>query len=103
MTVKYTDQQLSELRSVGLLNYEIATVFAEKHGIAVRSVIAKARSLEIPYQPKDPTSRSTSKPKAESKDNIVKSIQTALGTDKLASLNKMTVQDLLVLRTLISD
>lgn len=92
--MKYSDAMISELKALGKLDYASANVFATKHGLPFRSVIAKARALELPYTAKDPKDRSTpSKPKGRDKATIVAGIEGKLGV-KLASLPKMTVLDL---------
>lgn len=101
MTVKYTDAMISELRQIGKLDYNSANAFATKHGIGVRSVIAKARALEVPYQAKDPKQRGAgAKDKAPAKEIIVRNIESTLRVS-LPSLSKMTVLDLLALEVAV--
>lgn len=99
MAISYSEAMISELKSVGTLNYEIATVFAEKHNIAVRSVIAKIRALELPYAAKAPGDK---KKKAiatkRTKAVVLKEIDDVSGMD-LPSFDKMTLVDLETLLT----
>ncbi len=90
MTIKYTDKQVAELKAIGVLDYDSAVAFGEKHGVSHRSVIAKARALEIPYKPKAPGQRAD---KGPAKDALVKQIEAAFGIE-LPSMAKMTVIDL---------
>jgi hypothetical protein len=88
---KYTDAMVEELKTIGKLDYNSANAFAQKHGIEIRSVIAKARAYDLPYQAKDP--KQDKKPIARQKADIVKSILAELKIE-LPSLVKMTVVDL---------
>lgn len=92
MTTKYTPAQVTELQAVGTLTYDGAVAFGEKHGIPFRSVIAKARALEIDYKPKAPGQRNVAD-KGPLKADLVKKIETAFGIS-IPSLAKMTVPDL---------
>ena len=93
MTNKYTPAVLAELQKVGTpLTYDAAVAFGVKHGIPFRSVIAKARALEIPYKAKAPGSRNVAE-KGPLKADLVKRIETAFGISA-PSLAKMTVPDL---------
>lgn len=93
MATAYTDAQIDELKTVPEYNYEIATAFAEKHGISVRSVIAKVKSLEIPYKSKVGAEKKPTKVKARTKAEIVSAINTETGLD-LKSLANLTLPDL---------
>ena len=106
MAIKYTATMLSELRTFSPLTYNDAVAFAEKYaeaapGITYRSVVAKARALDIPYQPKDPRDKAPSK-RGESKDDIVARLYERLGTP-IPSLSKVTVPDLKLLELAISE
>jgi hypothetical protein len=107
MAVKYTETMLSELRSIEVLNHGLAVAFAEKYkdvspGITSRSVVAKARALDVPYQAKDPREKATGKAKGDSKDDIVARLYERLGTT-IPSLSKVTVPDLKLLELAISE
>lgn len=107
MAVKYTATMLSELRTFSPLTYNDAVAFAEKYaeaapGITYRSVVAKARALDVPYQAKDPREKSTGKAKGDSKDDIVARLYERLGTP-IPSLSKVTVPDLKLLELAISE
>lgn len=97
---KYTDKMVAELRELGTVDFEKATAFAEKHGISARSVAAKARALDIPYQAKIPGAKKAAD-KGPAKSDHVKAIETALGIS-VPSLAKMTVPDLAKMREAIS-
>lgn len=90
---------LTELRAIEKLDFNSATEFAEKHNISARSVIAKARALDIPYHAQDPRTKSA-KTKGESKDDIVARLQASLEV-KTPSMAKMTVSDLKLLEAAI--
>jgi hypothetical protein len=101
----YTDAQVEELKAVEGLDYEKAKVFAAKHGLSPRSVVAKARALELPYKTKTPGSKATSTAKKEAvrrKADIATSISELLDVN-LASLDKMTGPDLLALETRVNE
>ncbi len=90
----YTDTQVAELKNITGLDYEKAKVFAEKHGLSPRSVVAKARALEIPYTTKVPGSKATkAKENVRRKADIQTSINELLDMT-LVSLDKMTAKDL---------
>lgn len=94
MATAYTEQMLAELKSVPTLNYEIANVFAEKYNIGVRSVIAKAKALEIPYSAKSPSEKKAkSSVSKRTKAVVLKDIDDVSGLD-LPSFDKMTLVDL---------
>lgn len=98
---KYTDAMVAEMKATATFNYETALAFAEKHGLPVRSVVAKARALEIPYAAKVPTSKAKSATAKPSKADLVKSIESLVGTT-IASLAKMTVADLETLKVAVT-
>lgn len=97
----YTKKMLDELRSFDVITYDSAQEFADKHNISIRSVIAKVRSMELPYQPK-PTDAAAkqAKVKGESKTDLVAEIQSILNVN-FKSLDKMVVEDLVKLRNLV--
>lgn len=92
MSVKYTEVMVAELKAIGTLDYDSAVAFGEKHDISPRSVIAKARALEIPYKAKVPGKKVVDKSPA--KADLVKRVETAFGISA-PSLAKCTVPDLL--------
>lgn len=95
----YTEKMLNELKSFDVITYDDAQAFAEKHSISIRSVIAKVRSMELPYQPK-PTDAAAKKVKGESKADLVAEIQSMLNVN-LKSLDKMVLEDLVKLRNVM--
>lgn len=99
----YTDAQVTELKAITGLDFVKATAFGLKHGISPRSVVAKARALDIPYTPKAPGAKATkAKEAARRKSDVAKSITELLDTN-LGSLDKMTGADLLALETRIGE
>ena len=99
----YTDAQVEELKAIVGLDYVKATAFGEKHGISPRSVVAKARALDLPYKTKAPGSKSTAK-KADvrRKSDVAQSISELLDVN-LASLEKMTGPDLTALEARVME
>lgn len=96
--INYTDSMLNELKSMGTITYDMANEFATKYNISIRSVVAKVRSMELPYQPKV----STEKPKVtkvagSSKAEIVAEIESMLNIT-FKSLDRMVIEDLIKLR-----
>jgi hypothetical protein len=99
----YTEAQVNELKAIEGLNYEKAKVFAAKHGISPRSVVAKARALEIPYTTKVPGAKTNAKKEAvRRKADVATSIAELLDTN-LASLEKMTGTDLAALEERVKE
>lgn len=90
----YTDTQINELKAIVGLDYEKAKIFGLKHDISPRSVVAKARALDLPYTVKLPGAKAT-KAKADirRKSDVATSISELLDLN-LASLEKMTLTDL---------
>lgn len=100
----YTQAQIDELKAVQGLDYEKAKVFAAKHGLSPRSVVAKARALEIPYKAKAPGAK-TSTAKKETvrrKSEVALNISELLDIN-LASLEKMTGPDLASLESRVME
>lgn len=95
----YTEKMLDELRSFDVITYDSAQEFADKHNISIRSVIAKVRSMELPYQPKEATGVKVAKPMGESKAGLVSEIQSILNVN-FKSLDKMVIEDLVKLRNI---
>ena len=98
--INYTEKMLNELRSFDVITYDDAHVFAEKHGISIRSVIAKVRSMELAYQPKPAEAAKPVKAKGESKADIVADIQSTLNVT-FKGLDKLVLEDLVRLRTVV--
>lgn len=99
----YTEAQVAELKGIQGLDFVKATAFGLKHGISPRSVVAKARALEIPYTPKQPGAKATAKkPTARRKSEIATSIAELLDVN-LASLDKLTGADLSTLEERVKE
>ncbi len=95
----YSDAQINELKEIKGLDYASATAFGERHGISPRSVVAKAKALNIPYTVKAPGAKTTkAKGDVRRKGDIATSITDLLDIE-LTSLDKMTSADLLALET----
>jgi hypothetical protein len=99
----YTDAQVAELKTIEGLNYEKAKVFAAKHGLSPRSVVAKARALELSYTAKVPGAKTSAKKEAvRRKADIAVSVGELLDMN-LASLEKMTSNDLTALESRVKE
>ena len=100
----YTEAQVEELKAIEGLDYEKAKVFASKHNISPRSVVAKARALEIPYKTKAPGAKATvaKKEATRRKSEIATGISELLDVN-LASLEKMTSTDLNTLEERVKE
>ena len=48
----YTDTMVETLQAQGTWAYSDCVEFAEKHGLSIRSVISKVKSLGLDYEPK---------------------------------------------------
>ena len=98
--VNYTDEmvaRLNEFRDSGL-NWEVANTLAVELGRKPMSIVAKAKSLEIPY-----TAKERAEPKGiVQKKVFVKEIEAELGVS-LVSMGKMTKTDLIKLRDAIAS
>lgn len=93
----YTEAQITELKAVEGLDLAKAKAFGEKHGISHRSVIAKARALDIPYKTQTTATKVVAKKSdVRRKTDIARSISELLDIN-LASLEKMTTPDLTAL------
>lgn len=100
---KYTDEMTNELRTMGVIDYELATKFAEKHEISVRSVIAKVRALELPYKPKETAAEKKPTKKAgPKKAEVAAEIEQMLQT-QFHRLDALTADDLETLRKAIAS
>lgn len=99
--INYTEKMLDQLKSMGTITYDMAQEFAAEHDISIRSVVAKVRSLELPYQPKV----STEKPKVtkdakESKATVAAEIESMLNVT-FKGLDKLVLEDLVKLRNVV--
>ena len=94
--VVYTDEMLAELGNFVVLNYEDAQLYAEKHSIPVRSVIAKARVLQVPYRPKMGTRE------VEKKADIVQDIERILGV-QFKGLDRLVLDDLKLMLSKVKE
>jgi hypothetical protein len=99
MTV-YTDALVAGLKALSVegapVTYAQAVAFAEANGLKPRSVIAKIKSLKLPYEPKPVRVTKAGEP-VELKASIVKAIEVALGGVALKTLDKASKEDLKVL------
>lgn len=99
--IKYTESMINELKSLGVVTYDIANAFAIKHKISVRSVVAKVRAMELPYQPKVSTEKpKVTKAAAESKASIAAEIESMLNVT-FKGLDKLVLEDLVKLRNTV--
>ena len=99
--ITYTDTMLNELKSMGIISYDMADEFATKHDISIRSVIAKVRSLELPYQPKVTADKpKVTKKAGESKAEVAAEIESMLNVN-FKGLDKLVLEDLLKLRNAV--
>jgi thioesterase domain-containing protein len=93
---EYTEKMIEALRADEVLTFDRAEALANNWNISVRSVIAKARALEIPYEGKTlvrPKKRVT---KAE----LAEAVEAKLGT-KFRSLHLLVIEDLETLLKLL--
>jgi hypothetical protein len=99
----YTPAQIEALKAIKDLDYDKATAFGKEHGISPRSVVAKARALQLPYKPKAPGAKATTATKAANvrrKSEIATNIN-ELMDENLKSLDKLTAEDLAVLEKFV--
>jgi len=83
----YSAEQEAEIKAAAPLNLDKAKALAEKMGKSYRSVIAKAKSLDVPYESKPaPTKRPVQITKVE----LVAEISKSLSGAKLDGLEKAT-------------
>jgi hypothetical protein len=98
---KYTESMLNELKSLGTINYDVANAFADKYKISVRSVVAKVRAMELPYQPKVQAEKPVvTKGAKESKASIADEIESMLNVT-FKGLDKLVLEDLVKLRNTV--
>lgn len=99
--VNYTEKMLDELKSMGVITYDTAKAFSLRHNISMRSVVAKVRSMELPYQPKvSPDKPVVSKDAKESKANVAAEIESMLNVT-FKGLDKLVLEDLIKLRNVV--
>ena len=92
--INYTKAQESEMRELSPISYDVAIVLAEKFGKKLRSVIAKACSLDVvDYVARERVAKNGSA--IERKAEMVESIAKSLATDEdLQGLEKATKSSL---------
>ena len=92
--INYTKAQESEIRELSPISYEVAQVLAEKFGKKLRSVIAKACSLDgVVYVARERVAKNGSA--IVRKAEMVESIAKSLSTDEdLSGLEKATKSSL---------
>ncbi len=99
----YSDAQINELKAIKDLDYDKATAFGAKHGISPRSVVAKAKALNLPYKVKAPGAKATvKKADVRRKADIALSVAELLDVT-LASLDKLTSADLTTLEGRVKE
>lgn len=100
--INYTESMLEELKSLGTITYDMAQAFATKHNISIRSVVAKVRSMELPYQPKviAADKPAVTKDAKESKASIAAEIESMLKVT-FKGLDKLVLEDLVKLRNVV--
>ena len=94
MTYDVTQEAvLKTAAETGPITYANAVDFGEVFGKSTRSVIAKIKSLDLPYTPKPVPAK---RPKGVTKAEVVTAIEVSLGvaTDTFAGLDKATAQAL---------
>ena len=92
--INYTKAQESELRELSPISYDVAVVLAEKFGKKLRSVIAKACSMDkVVYVARERVAKNGSVivRKAEMGESIAKSLST---DEDLSGLEKATKSSL---------
>ena len=92
--INYTKAQESEIRELSPISYDVALVLAERFGKNLRSVIAKACSLEgVVYVARERVAKNGSA--IVRKAEMVESIAKSLSTDEdLSGLEKATKSSL---------
>lgn len=92
--INYTKAQESEIRELSPISYDVALVLAERFGKNLRSVIAKACSLEgVVYVARERVTKNGSQ--VVRKAEMVESIAKSLSTDEdLSGLEKATKSSL---------
>jgi len=94
--INYSVSQENEMRELSPISYDVAVVLAEKFGKKLRSVIAKACSLEgVVYVARERVTKTGSQVIRKAK--MVKAIEKALGSEQcedLTGLEKATKSSL---------
>ena len=92
--INYTKAQESEIRELSPISYDVALVLAERFGKNLRSVIAKACSLDgVVYVARERVTKTGSQ--VVRKAEMVESIAKSLSTDEdLSGLEKATKSSL---------
>jgi hypothetical protein len=99
--INYTEKMLDELKSMGVITYDMAQEFSVKHDISLRSVVAKVRSMELPYQPKVSAEKPVAaKAAKESKADVAAEIESMLNVT-FKGLDKLVLEDLVKLRNVV--
>ena len=100
--INYTKAQESEIRELSPISYDVAVVLAEKFGKKLRSVIAKACSMDkVVYVARERVAKNGSV--IVRKAEMVESIAKSLATDEnLSGLEKATKASLDALMRSIS-
>ena len=92
----YTEGLVAGLKALSVdgapITFASAVAFAEANGLKPRSVVAKIKSMKLPYEPKPTKVTKTGDP-VVAKATIVAAIQAALGI-VVPSLEKATKEDL---------
>lgn len=88
--VNYTPEQEAAIRAASPLDIDKAKALADQIGKSWRSVIAKAKSMDLPYQAKPAPAK---RPKGLTKAELVSQIEIATGAN-LSGLEKATGQAL---------
>ena len=86
----YTPQMVAALMAGTVTNYDTAVSYAEANSLSIRSVIAKVKSLGLPYTPK---ARILKRGERVTRVELVRAIEKSLasGTDSLVGLEKSSV------------
>ena len=99
--INYTENMLEELKSMGTITYDMAQEFATKYDISIRSVVAKVRSMELPYQPKVSAEKPVVPKDAKvSKATVAAEIESMLNVT-FKGLDKLVLEDLIKLRNVV--
>lgn len=88
--VNYTPEQEAAIRAASPLNIDKAKALAETLGKSWRSVIAKAKSMDLPYEAKPAPAK---RPKGMTKAELVDEIEVRTGAS-LSGLEKATASAL---------
>ena len=90
----YTKEQSARLTESAPITYADAVALGKELGFSTRSIIAKAKSLELDYIPKPVPAKKVA---PETKAELVAEIETATGLD-LTGLSGATAAALVTLR-----